>query len=341
MVNFKKLIYNRPKILNLFQIFGGYALQPFFLLIHLTLACNRRCANCYQLNDEFYSSLKHFSIKPDDFEKVLKEAKTFLIRPQIHFFGGEPLLNPYFAELLDLADKYGFKSSLTTNGILLNKNIKNILNSDLDQINVSINNVKERYDSEGNLPGVFDRIIAAIRDLKQRNKGPSKKIVNINCVISENNQGHLVDITKYFIDNNIDIDVLAFQHLYFSVSNKPKIDLSVLTSQIKKLGDLKPKFEIVVIPNIKLKDLSAFYSLDKSSVFKNNCLNPWLGLNILPNLAVTPGGGVLGCNQIVGDLKKNSLKEIWNNPKMRKFRKNIIQHNLPAVCFRCCHRQYY
>lgn len=341
MINFKKFIYNKSKILNLFQTFGGYALQPFFLLIHLTLACNRHCVNCYQLNDEFYSSLKHFNIKPDDFEGILKEAKLFLIKPRIHFFGGEPLLNPYFVELLNLADQYGFKSSLTTNGILLEKYIKNILNSDLDQINVSINDIKERYDSEGNLPGVFDKIITAIGSLKQKNnKGPSKKIVNINCVISESNQNHLVDIAKYFIDNNIDIDVLAFQHPYFSLSGQ-NIDLDVLVSQMKKIAELEANFEILTIPNIKFKDLPAFYFSQKTNIFKNNCIIPWLGLNILPDLKVTPAGGVLGCNLIVGDLKHDSLKTIWNNSAMRNFRKNIIKHNLPVACFRCCHRQYY
>lgn len=75
--------------------------------------------------------------------------------------------------------------------------------------------------------------------------------------------------------------------------------------------------------------------------FQNNCNIPWLGLNILPNLEVTPGGGVLGCNQVVGNLKKESLKEIWNNSSMKKFRKDIIRDGLPALCFRCCHRQYY
>lgn len=340
MINLKKFISSKPKILNLFQTFGDYALQPFFLLIHLTLACNRHCADCYQLNDVFYSSLKHFNIKLNDFEKILKEAKTFLIKPQIHFFGGEPLLNPYFTELLALADKYGFKSSLTTNGILLDKYIKNILNSDLGQINVSINDVKEKYDSEGNLPGVFDKIIVAIRSLKRENRGTRKKIVNVNCVISENNQSHLVDIAKYFIDNDVNIDVLAFQHPYFSPS-RPNIDLDVLVSQMGKIVDLKANFEILTIPDVKFKDLAAFYLSQKTNISKKNCIIPWLGLNVLPNLAVTPGGGVLGCNQIVGDLKKNSLKEIWNNLIMRKFRKNIIQHNLPAACFRCCHRQYY
>lgn len=341
MINLKKFIYNKSKMLNLFQIIGGYSLQPFFLLVHLTLACNLRCDNCYQLNDEFYSPLKNFNIKPDDFEKILKEARVFLIKPQIHFFGGEPLLNPHFLGLLNLADQYGFKSSITTNGILLNKYAENILNSDLNQINVSINNVKEKCHSEGNLPGIFDKIITAIWHLKQKsNKGPGKKIVNINCVISESNQNRLVDITKYFIDNNIDIDVLAFQHPYFPSSSGPNINLNVLISQMKKIATLKANFEILTIPNIKFKDLAAFYS-QKTNIFKNNCIIPWLGLNIMPDLKATPGGGVLGCNYVVGDLKRESLKTIWNNLAIREFRENIIKHNLPAPCFRCCHRQYY
>lgn len=353
-MNIKKFIYRKSKIFNLGQIFGGYAWQPFFILIHLTLNCNCRCQYCYQRDEPFYNKRNDF-IKPTDFEDILADIKkSFLIKPKLHFFGGEPLLNPYFSQILDLADDYGMETSITTNGILLEQHLDQILKSNLKQINISIDDIGQKSDQIKQFKGCFQKVIDNIKKLRNK-QGKKKKIININCVIIPDNYDHLIDLALYLRDNMMDIDVLAFQHMYFSpTGDKLKIDLAVLKSQIEKLKNLKTKFDILLIPNIKSKDLSAYYLIDDKvlylrprrmkqdrAIFKNNCNIPWFGLNILPNLEVTPGGAALGCNRVVGYLKKQTLKEIWNNSLMKQFRKNIIKYGLPKICFRCCYRQYY
>jgi MoaA/NifB/PqqE/SkfB family radical SAM enzyme len=343
-MNIKKVIHKNPKLLNLARISGEWAIQPFFLLIHLTLDCNCHCTLCYQNNDNFYLSKKGL-IKPNDFEKILKDAKkNFFIKPLIHFFGGEPLLNPYFNEFLNMSNGYGFRSSITTNGILLNQYSKIILGSKLNQINVSIDDIGEKHDQIRRVAGCFEAVISNIKALrkKESSRQSKRKIININCLISGANHGRLSDLVRYFMANIKDIDVLSFQHSYFnSAIPKPEIDLPILTSQIRKIRKMKLNFSVLFIPDIRFNDLENYYNEDRKDIFKNTCNIPWLGLNIFPNLDVTPGGGVLGCNCVVGSLKHESLKEIWNNDLMRKFRKNIIKNGLPAICNRCCHRQYY
>ena len=56
-MNIKKFIYKKSKIFNLCKIFGDYAFQPFFLLIHLTLDCNCNCQYCYQKNNQLQAHL--------------------------------------------------------------------------------------------------------------------------------------------------------------------------------------------------------------------------------------------------------------------------------------------
>jgi MoaA/NifB/PqqE/SkfB family radical SAM enzyme len=342
-MNIKKVINKNPKILNLSKIFGDYAIQPFFLLVHLTLDCNCHCDFCYQKDNNFYLS-KRGTIKPENFEKILKDVKkSFFLKPFIHFFGGEPLLNPHFSEILEISDDYDFKSSVTTNGILLDKYIKSINNSRLNQINISIDDIGARHDQARRVPGAFNKIIANIKEMRQRELflKNRRKIININCLMGEKNYHHLFDLASYFRDNGVDIETLSFQHQYLNLSNfKQKIILDILKSQIMEIRNAKFNFKVYFLPNIKLNDMEKFYSKEPQYL-KNNCNIPWLGLNILPNLEVTPGGGVLGCNQIVGDLRKERLSDIWNNDLMKKFRRNIINNGLPRVCDRCCHRQFY
>ena len=340
-MNIKKFIHRKPKLFNLLQIFGGYAFQPFFLLIHLTLDCNCHCQYCYQKDNSFYANRNNF-IKSFDFKNILSDIKnSFLIKPKLHFFGGEPLVSPHFSQLLDLAQDYQMDISMTTNGILLNQYLDQILRSNLNQINISIDGIGQRHDQIRQFKGCFQKVIDNI--IKLRDKEEKKeKIININCLIIPDNYKHLVDLALYLKDNMIKIDVLTFQHMYFNqVNYESQIDLNILKSQIKELKNLKTDFDILLIPEIKFEDLDAYYLTNDKADFKNNCNIPWLGLNILPNLEVTPGGSVLGCNQVIGDLKKETLKEIWNSSSMRRFRKDIIRHGLPRDCFRCCYRQYY
>ena len=281
-----------------------------------------------------------------DFEqlkKILEETKGFFIKPRIHLFGGEPLLHPEFERILDLIDEFDLKSSLTTNGVLLEKFADKILSSDLDQINISLDDLGDKHDCLRVYSGCFDKALGGIRDLRDKNNpGWQNKTININCLIGENNHPRLEEIVWYFIDNNINIDLLAFQHSYFSPGGRqPQIDLSLLASQMEKIKKIKAPFKVVFIPEIKTRDLKMFYFLEKKESFKNNCLMPWLGLSILPDFEVTPGGGVLGCNLLLGNLKKFSIREIWRGRNLGYFRKKIKQKIMPVSCARCCHRQYY
>lgn len=336
-MNLKKVIYKNNKLLNSFRLLGDYSFQPFFLLFHLTLDCNCSCINCYQIADDFYQS-KNGTIMPSDFEKIIKDAKkSFLIKPAIHFFGGEPLLNPHFMEIVKITEKYDFRCSLTTNGILLSRYLDCILqNRKLDQLNISLDDIGVKHDSLRNFPGSFEAATSSInqiREMEKKNKLKKRKIININCIINSRNYDHLFDVFSYYSENNIDIDMLVFQHQYGGENN---YNIKKLKDQISKLKEAKASFEIAIIPNVDMRFLDKFY-VHYSKKISGKCPVPWIGLNIMPNLDVTPGGGVLGCNQVVGSLKEGSIKEIWNGKRMKEFRKKIIANGIFPACAKCCH----
>jgi len=275
---------------------------------------------------------------PSDFEKIIKDAKKgFIIKPAIHFFGGEPLLNPYFGEIIKIAEKNNFQCSLTTNGILLSKYLDDILkNRKLNQINISLDDIGEKHDSLRNFSGSFKEAISSINKIREREakkKNQKRKIININCIINSENYDHLFDIFSYYSENNIDIDMLVFQHQYGGENN---YDIKKLKDQILKLKEAKTSFEIAIIPNVDMHFLDKFYA-HSSKKISGKCPIPWVGLNIMPNLDVTPGGGVLGCNQVIGSLKAVSIKEIWNGKRMKEFRKKILANGIFPACAKCCH----
>lgn len=230
-MNIKNTISKNPKFLNVFKLFRTKAIQPLFLLFHLTLKCNCNCRTCYQKHDRFYDGIKD-DITADQLEKILLTvSKKYFYKPIIHFFGGEPLLNKEFDKILDITDKLGFKSSLTTNGLLLKNYYHKILSSNLNQINVSTDDIEDKHDITRQTPRCFEKSIENIK-LYCNNKGRNK-IININCLINERNHDRLVDLVAYFVDNRINIDTLSFQHIYYNKSvDEKKIDTEILALQI-------------------------------------------------------------------------------------------------------------
>lgn len=278
-----------------------------------------------------------------DFERILKEAGKFFIKPRIHLFGGEPLLHPEFEKIIKSLDAGQFKFSLTTNGILLGRWARILSSSRLDQINISLDDLGEAHDEARARRGCFDLALEGIkkmRDLEER--GRERKTININCLITENNYSRLAQIAQYFVDERIKIDLLSFQHPYFSDNNRPaKIDLKKVAAQMSALEKMGLPFEVVFAPAIKKDDLADFYFPAGKDKFKKDCFLPWLGLSFLPDLDVSPGGGVLGCNFVLGNLKPADIRDIWQGAALADFKEQIKKGGLPAACGRCCHRRYY
>ncbi len=67
---------------------------------------------------------------------------------------------------------------------------------------------------------------------------------------------------------------------------------------------------------------------------KNFCISPWVHIHTWPN------GNVYPCcmtpmEDVVGNLKDNSLEEIWNSPNMKQLRKDFLDDKRPNSCKRC------
>jgi len=65
------------------------------------------------------------------------------------------------------------------------------------------------------------------------------------------------------------------------------------------------------------------------------CVRPWLHLNFLPNGKVRPCCLMDDETSIIGDLKTESIENIWNSPKLKKLRKDMLEDKKPELCKRC------
>jgi len=64
------------------------------------------------------------------------------------------------------------------------------------------------------------------------------------------------------------------------------------------------------------------------------CMVPWTHMHFLPD------GKVIPCclaptEEVIGDIKKESLYEIWNSEKFRTMRQHMLNDQFCSECTRC------
>ncbi len=327
-MNLKKL-QNLPNIkigkaLYLAQLFEGYnIIPPRFIVIVLTYRCNLNCYFCYQSKEKG----KTFPDMNIDDAKILEEniSKSFYFKPRIHLFGGEPTINKDFVEILKYFSEKGYKTSLTTNGINMNK-YGNILAAikGLKEINISLN-VND-----------YRQVISSLQFFDGYDRD-NKTIINLSCPINNSNQSNLIEIVREF--ENSHASCVTFQHAMFPFNYKDNMNIESIREQVELIRENKFRIPVLFLPDIKTKDIEVYYNDPDFPYNKNNCIFPWFSLIIEPN------GNVIPCEEVdavVGNAKNVSLKDIWNNGEYKRFRQNIRKQGISyPICKRCCHRQYY
>jgi len=66
-----------------------------------------------------------------------------------------------------------------------------------------------------------------------------------------------------------------------------------------------------------------------------DCSEPWGQVTVYADGTVTPCCNTVGRNLPIGNISKNSLKEIWNGAKMMEVRKSFLKNDPSDVCKSC------
>lgn len=148
------------------------------LCLHVAHDCNLRCKYCFADTGEFHGKRSLMSAE------VGKAAIDFVIKNsgarkniEIDYFGGEPLMNfGVVKEITEYAKEQGkihgknFRFTITTNGVLLNDEVKKYVNENMSNVVLSLDGRKETNDRmrcrvDGS--GSYDAIVPKFRDLAE------------------------------------------------------------------------------------------------------------------------------------------------------------------------------
>lgn len=148
------------------------------MCLHVAHDCNLRCKYCFADTGEYKGGRSIMSAE------VGKKAIDFVIANsgarrniEIDYFGGEPLMNfGVVKEITEYAKEQGekhgknFRFTITTNGVLLNDEIKDYINKNMSNVVLSLDGCKEthdrmRYRVDGS--GSYDTVVPKFRDIAE------------------------------------------------------------------------------------------------------------------------------------------------------------------------------
>lgn len=162
------------------------------LYLKVNQNCNAHCFMC-----DFWKN-SNAEIMQKQFEDILSRiGKVKMIR----FTGGEPLLCKKISEYIYKCHLLGVKTSIITNGLILNEKIDELVKSGLDQIIISIDgSIGELHDTLRGVNGLLEKIDIALKNIRE--KYPSLHI-RVNTVVSEKNISNLSDLAFWLEERNV------------------------------------------------------------------------------------------------------------------------------------------
>lgn len=299
------------------------------LAIALTSKCNKHCVWCYRF-DPAYRQVLNKELPFDKLKKIVNNTKGKF--RMIHLAGlGEPLLYPRLLDAIALARKLSARVRITTNASSLSEDlIDKMIKRGLTDIEVSIHTFEE--EAEKKLRGVElkNSLEKVIYISNKTDLG-----IQVNTLISSlNYRGlfSLVDTLKKA--KRLTLHVIPFfetkqcrdQGIRRVSDRQYKILLDKIWADIKKYNlnwQMSPSpLGSAIDPVIEMKKK------------KNICFtcfeDPYISEigELLPCPRTKPFGGV---DATVG------FAQAWNDPKLLKFRENMLKGEYPALCGQLCY----
>jgi radical SAM protein with 4Fe4S-binding SPASM domain len=269
---------------------------PIEIFLEPTNQCNLNCLTCPR-------SLMKREVGFMDFKLFRSIADQLRGCEVVNLFTyGEPLLHPKTDEMVSYFSTLGVRTSITTNGTLLNhKKAKALLEAGLDQIVFSLDYSDAATYEQMRAGAHFEDVLNNIRNFGTLSRQMKRKVVIIISAV----------ITNDLISKLEDFLML-----------------------VRKLGAHGQRFERYInVPE------STCITAGVREEHSNTHFYLWRKLYIYWNGLVTSCPQYIHCDHEelnIGDLRKESLASVWNGDRIRKMRRQALNGQpIASHCLNC------
>ena len=318
---------------------------PLIVVWNYTQACNLTCKHCYQeaghkpLADELSTDLK--------LEFVDQLGAEYV--PFLAIAGGEPLVSKDIWKVLDRAKQRGVHTTIATNGTLLTKDTcQRLAEAGVKYVEVSLDSIlPDEHDGFRGLVGAWKRTVDGIRNAAST---PGLRAGMAMCV-TRLNYHHTEDMIHFARD----LGCTTFVHFNFipvgrgrelaamDIAPRDREALLELLNRHLQEGQISimstaPQFGRACILYGPLDGLMATAHAGKGKGRQAKVLSKYIGGCGAGRCycCVEPDGKVTPCvymsSEVIGDLKRQSLMEIWQDPRFDVYSQREDRSDHCVVC---------
>lgn len=365
--------------------------MPTFVQLRVTNLCNLRCKMCGQWGDtgiyrnhgpsagstdgeserrrivELIGAKRQLTLA--DYVRLLDEIAPG--NPIVSLFGGEPFLYPDILPLIREIKGRGLTCSVITNGGRLAAYARELVESGIDTIAVSIDGPPALHDRIRGQRDCFEKAATGIREVARwrRRLGRALPMQIAILPITELNAGSvgpalevLRDLPldtiniglRWFVPRQAGAEYEAvmrgtfgvaadswkgfeFDGTAFAGGEPDTMDgLVRLLRGLRRrrfLESARGKPWISFVPNVPAEGVPEYFSDFKQTFGHELCPVAWYFAQ------VEPDGEVCFCGDFpdyfIGNVRTRSFLEIWTGEKAWRFREKLLREPLP-ICSRCC-----
>jgi radical SAM protein with 4Fe4S-binding SPASM domain len=289
--------------------YSGIAGMPVSVSTELTNNCNLHCHQCPSGSGKMIRS-KGF-MDTELFKRVMNEMAPYLYNVNL-YFQGEPMLHPQFFSFIENSKVSGI--TVSTNGHFLGReNAERLVKSELTRLIISLDGLDQETYSAYRVGGDMSRVIEGLKNVsaaKKRIKSALK--IELQFLVNKYNEHQIQLVKKLAVDVNAALKLKSMQ----VIDNK---DMASWLPEDESYSRYR-----------KTKD----YAI--KSKLPDRCARLWF------NPVITWDGKVVPCcfdknaEFVMGDLNSETFAEIWNGPRYKLFRKQILTgRNSVEMCRNC------
>lgn len=319
-------------------------MKPRFCCVAATDFCMLKCKMCNKWHEPIP--------KPEE-TPTLEEWKRFITgfrelvdeEFEMDFGGGEALSMPGMLDLVRHAKNLGFRTTLASNGYLIDKEMaKRINDSGLDAISLSLDSHRpEAHDRMRGTPGVYQHVMDAIDNISRYSKNTRKGLC---CIIMNENIDDIPHLVQ-FADKHPGVD-----WIYFMVVVQPNYSGPLTDDWQDEYQYLWPKDKTKTLALIDelirrklngskisnrpehLRAYKAYFNNPQKLVNKVKCIVGGKAIS------VNAYGFVQLClfKDFIGNIRTQDIRDIWRSQDAEAIRRQVDQCKTNChLLLNCCY----
>jgi radical SAM protein with 4Fe4S-binding SPASM domain len=250
--------------------------------------------------------------------------------------GGEPTIRKDWYRIANRLSSGGISTSIITNGWLMDDNLINQAKlADIHTICISIDGTEKTHDLIRR-SGSFKKDIEALKKIKEN--GINTAVIT---TVSSANIDELEELYGEF--NRIGIDIWQLQLAMPMGNFKHQQKFMIEPVYIDRIIDFAYE-KIGKGIKVTLADCIGYYNVKAIEVLQNHIQDDWCwqGCSAGKNsIGILHNGDITACTSmrsekfVVGNIRNQSLKSIWENEHNFEWNRNMTKNQLSGLCKKC------